>query len=102
MSNDSLDTIESATAPENEQLRTENKRLETDTANLRKELARLRGTNLKRRCCLRPWSQLGREEMLPIYNIIAYFANFAHFEYFEYIAHFAYLTHFARFTHFAG
>ena len=60
MSNNSLDTIESATAPENEQLRTENKRLETETANLRKELARLRGTNLKKRHSLKPWSQ-GRE-----------------------------------------
>ena len=57
MSNNSLDTIESATAPENEQLRTENKRLETETANLRKELARLRGTNLKKRHSLKPWSQ---------------------------------------------
>ena len=55
------DTIVSITARENAQLRTENERLEQENVHLKKELARLKGTNLKERRCLKPWSQLGRE-----------------------------------------
>ena len=51
----------SITAWENAQLRTENERLEQENVHLKKELARLKGTNLKERHCLKPWSQLGRE-----------------------------------------
>ena len=69
------DSIVSLTARENAQLRTENERLEQENekleqenerleeenVHLKKELARLKGTNLKERRCLKPWSQLGRE-----------------------------------------
>ena len=34
---------------------------EQENVHLKKELARLKGTNLKERRCLKPWSQLGRE-----------------------------------------
>ena len=70
------DTIVSITAWENAQLRTENERLEQENekleqenerleqenVHLKKELARLNGTNLQERRCLKPWSQLGREQ----------------------------------------
>ena len=58
--NEILETENESLETENERLETENERLETENIHLRKELARLRGTNLKKRHSLKPWSQ-GRE-----------------------------------------